>query len=197
MAGDLDPRVARAEARLRPWLIAAALAALPGVYLASSKADGPRLIGEVVLALVWLAFAVEVVWLLSLTADRAAWVRSHRLELFVALTSIPGLSTLATGAGALKLVPALELLKLLKVVKLVKLRRFLGRSLGTSRRARRAQHAFVVVAAALAAALVVAVASDDKERSLADVLDHEWQLLTLLVAFVGIELWSSRRKDRT
>lgn len=114
-------------------MIAAALVAIPAVFLETSKSSSASSIGEILGAAVWMVFAVEVVWLLTLTGDRRRWIAGHHLELFVALTTVPLLPKVDAVRSLVGIVPVFELFKLFKVVKLMKLGRLLRRSraLGT------------------------------------------------------------------
>src|SRR4029078_9437641 len=70
-----DERAARWEARLRPFVLAAALAVIP---LAALSLGHPHRLSHELEVLgdwaVWLVFAVEVVVMLVVVSDRRAWL---------------------------------------------------------------------------------------------------------------------------
>lgn len=109
----------RWERRLHWPVVAAALLAIPGVFLGVSRLPEPwPTVATVLHWTVWLVFASEVLVMLAVTSDRGRWVRSHKLGLFVVLVSSPLLPALALLARSLQ---GAQTLKLLKVVKLAKL----------------------------------------------------------------------------
>lgn len=123
-----SPAYRDAEQALRPWLVGAAVAALPGVWLSTSKSGWEHALGLGISSAVWLVFVVEIVRLLGLTADRPAWLLSHKLEVAVAVFASPLLPLLGLIDSIAKALPVLVLVKVLKLAKLVKLARYMGRA---------------------------------------------------------------------
>jgi len=125
MAQDLDtedPRAAAWEARLRMPVLVAAFAVLPLIALSLAH---PRGLWHSVEVMghwaVWLAFAVEVVVMLSVVKDRRAWIGGHRFELLVVVAASPLVSLALALAPALRLLVLAKAFKALKVAKAIKL----------------------------------------------------------------------------
>lgn len=120
-----DPRGARWERRLRVPVIAAALLAIPAVVLYLVAKEGtPAVIAGLLSWTVWLVFATEAAIMLSVVADRRAWVRSHWLALVIVVGSFPLLIEIAKGllaARAINSAIAFRALQGLYLVKLAKL----------------------------------------------------------------------------
>jgi hypothetical protein len=125
MAGQQSQVYEEWNRRLTPFLIGAALMSIPAAFLAASKET--KVWGEVLGALVWLVFAVEIAILLPRSSDRDEWVRSHKLELFVAIATVPLLPRIAEASALARLVPFVELFKLIKIAKLAKVTRLLSK----------------------------------------------------------------------
>ena len=154
-----DPRAAVWEARFRVPIIVAALAVLPLVALSLSHPHGLWHTIEVAGHwAVWLTFFAEVVVMLSIVADRRAWIAGYRLELLVVAVSSPLVPLALAAAPALRLLIVAKAFKTLKLAKAIKLAK-LGKSVRVVRRkvALRAgaSLALGIVALALAGATVV------------------------------------------
>lgn len=112
------------EKRLQFGAIAAALAAIPVVYIQSSKNHDLRIFAEVLGIAIWLFFLVEVVVLTWLAENKRQWLLGHKLEVVVVLLSSPLTLLINEGDSVLTLSPLLVipwLLKISKVSKLVKI----------------------------------------------------------------------------
>ena len=112
------------EKRLQIGAIAAALAAIPVVYIQSSKNHDLRIFAEVLGIAIWLFFLVEVVVLTWLAENKRQWLLGHKLEVVVVLLSSPVTLLINEGDSVLTLSPLLVipwLLKISKVSKLVKI----------------------------------------------------------------------------
>lgn len=118
MAGE--ERAGAVERRLTPFVVAAAVATVPGVLLAASPVPALHGIGLALSWLVWLVFATEAGIMLAVSRDRRGWARSHKLELLVVCVSMP---VLYKGAYVLGLVPLVVLVKLAKLVKVARVLR--------------------------------------------------------------------------
>lgn len=116
-----ETREQRWERRLRWPVIAAAILAIPGVFLGVSRLPEPwPTLGVVLHRTVWLVFAGEVLVMLAVTQDRARWLRRHKLALFIVVVSSPLLPALALLGRSLQGAASLNLLKLAKLTKLAK-----------------------------------------------------------------------------
>jgi hypothetical protein len=163
LASD-DPRAAAIEARLRPAVLIAALAVLPLVALSLTHPHGTwhtiETAGHLV---VWLTFVVEVAVMLTVVADRAAWIRGHRFELLVVAVSSPVVPLALAVAPALRLLILAKLFKAMKLAKVVKLAK-LGKSIRLVRRKLTLDGAtsvaLGVIALAIAALTVVSMLTD-------------------------------------
>lgn len=123
---DLDARGARWEDRLHKPVVAAALLAIPAVALYVVAKSGPAAVAAVVLSwAVWLVFAAEAVIMLTVVADRRAWVRGHWLGLVIVVGSFPLLIELAKGLLAARAVSSVAVVRALQALYLVKLAKIL------------------------------------------------------------------------
>ena len=160
-----DPRGAAWEARLRRPVLVAAVAVLPLVALSLTHPHGAwhtiEIAGHWV---VWLTFAVEVAIMLTVVADRGAWIRGHRFELLVVAVSSPIVPLALALAPALRLLIVAKVFKTLKLAKAIKLAK-LGKSVRLVRRklalSAAASLALGVLALALAALTVVSMLTGD------------------------------------
>jgi len=160
-----DPRGAAWEARLRAPVLAAALAVLPLVALSLTHPHGTwhtvETAGHLV---VWLTFAVEVAIMLTVVADRRAWIRGHRFELLVVAAASPLVPLALAVAPALRLLVVAKLFKTLKLAKAVKLAK-LGKSFRLVRRKLHldgvASVALGVLALAIAVLTVVSMLTEE------------------------------------
>jgi hypothetical protein len=121
-------RASRAEAAFAWPTSIAALTCLP-VVLAPLVVDseGLRRAAGIADWAIWAVFALEVAVVLPLVPDRAAWLRHHRLLLFILIAAFPGFAFVFRGVGLDGMTPALliaqKLLKLAKVDGLVRRRK--------------------------------------------------------------------------
>jgi hypothetical protein len=149
-----DTRAAALEARLRPFVLAAALAVIPLVALSLAHPKG--LSHDVEVAghwIVWLIFAVEVVVMLAVVEDRRAWLDAHRFEVLVVVLSSPILPM------AVAFVPALRVLVVAKTLKVIKLAK-LGKGARLARRRLALQGTASVVLGAIALSIAAVAVVD-------------------------------------
>lgn len=105
----------------------AALLCLPAVLL-PLLVDAPEVkaVAGVADWAIWGVFAMEVALILPVVPDRVAWIRHHRLTLFILVAAFPGFAFVFRGVGLDGLTPVLliaqKLLKLAKVDGLVRKR---------------------------------------------------------------------------
>ncbi len=163
-APPADSRAARLEARLRPPVIAAALAVLPLLALSLSEPHGAWHTVEVLGHwTVWGIFFAEVAVMLAVVADRRAWLDGHRFEVLVVVVSSPLLPLALAVAPALRLLIVAKAFKTLKLAKAIKLAK-LGKSTRVVWRRVRLERAaaagLVAVAVVLAGATLVDMLTD-------------------------------------
>ena len=167
MAGlaTTDPRGARWEARFRTPVVVAAFAVLPLLALSLSHPHGAWQAVEVAGHwIVWLTFAVEAAVMLTVVADRRAWILGHRLELLIVVLASPLVPLALAVAPALRLLIVVKAFKMLKLAKAIKLAK-LGKSVRVARRklglTGPLSVALGVVALALAGATVAYMLTDE------------------------------------
>ena len=96
-------------------MLVAALLVIPVIAVEQSDAGEPwRGIAAVTNWGIWLAFATELVVMLTVVRDRRGWLRSHVLEVVVVVLTPPFLPSSFQALRALRL---LRLLRLLRVAK--------------------------------------------------------------------------------
>jgi hypothetical protein len=116
-----DTRGARWEQRLRKPVLAAALLALPTVFLYFSKLEGTLAIVAVSLAwTIWIVFVVEAVIMLSVVRDRRAWIRGHLFGLAIIIATFPALTQILEGLLAARALSSLQATRVLQVLYLAK-----------------------------------------------------------------------------
>jgi hypothetical protein len=124
MAGidpEIDPRGALWEKRLRRPVMAAALLALPTVFLYFSKLEGWVAILAVTLAWsIWIVFVVEAVIMLTVVEDRWAWTRGHLFGLAIIIATFPALTSILEGLLAARALSSLQATRVLQVLYLAK-----------------------------------------------------------------------------
>lgn len=109
------------EERLKWPVVAAAVLAVPSVFLGVSPVPEPwPAVGLALHWLVWLVFASEVVIMLVVSDDPVTWARTHRFALFVVLVSSPLLPALVALTQTVRGLVAVKVLKLAKAAKLAK-----------------------------------------------------------------------------
>ena len=176
------------EKRLQIGAIAAALAAIPVVYIQSSKNHDLRIYAEVLGVAIWLFFLFEVVVLTWLAENKRQWLLGHKLEVVVVLLSSPVTLLINEGDSVLTLSPLLVipwLLKISKVSKLVKI----GKVVKTGKIIRKSSAIskwLKVIAMNAAVLLVVGIAGmlvGKKAYSPRDGLRNWGELLNDLVGF--------------
>lgn len=160
-----DPRAARWERRLRPFVIAAALAVLPLLALSLARPHGTlQELEEIGHWVVWLLFVAEAAIMLTVSRDKLGWASGHRFELVIVVVASPLLPLALAAAPALRLLVVAKAFKALKVVKVAKLGK-LGKSIRLLRRrvrlSPRAELALAAVGLTLALALIVYIVTDD------------------------------------
>jgi hypothetical protein len=184
-----EERASRWEARLRPFVIAAALGVIPLVALSLAHPKGLSHELEVVGHwVVWLVFAVEIVAMLAVVEDRRAWLDAHRFEVLVVVVSSPFLPMAVAFVPALRVLVVAKAFKTIKVVKLAKSTRLLRRRLALTPAASIVTGAVSLGVAAIA---VVYIATD---HSLLHGSEHVAALLAVgALAVFGVNHLRTRR----
>ena len=122
-----DAQVAgRWQGRLDDAVVGAAFGAIVSVALQTFPGV-PHDIGVALSWMVWIVFAVDIVVMLSITPDRAAWARSHIFEITVLVLAWPLWALVAHDLLAIELLPVLSVLQAAKLAKLAKAVRILRR----------------------------------------------------------------------
>ena len=112
------------EKRLQFGALIAALAAIPVVYIQSSKNHDLLIYAEIAGVVIWLFFFFEVAILTWLAEKKRQWLLGHKLEVIIVLASSPVTLLINEGDNVLTASPLLiipRLLKISKVAKLVKI----------------------------------------------------------------------------
>ena len=100
MEEELGPRAAAVNRRLEVPVLLTALAVLPMFLLELTATDGwPVAAAAVINWLIWAAFTIEFVLLISLTHHRAAYLRRAWLHLSVIPFAFPLLMDVFSGSG--------------------------------------------------------------------------------------------------
>jgi hypothetical protein len=116
-----DARGARWERRLRKPVLAAALLALPTVFLYFSKLEGTLAIVAVSLAwTIWIVFVIEAVIMLTVVRDRRAWIKGHLFGLAIIVATFPALTSILEGLLAARALSSLQATRVLQVLYLAK-----------------------------------------------------------------------------
>jgi hypothetical protein len=151
-----DPRGARWEARLRKPVLAAALLALPTVFLYFSKLEGTWAIVAVSLAWsIWIVFVAEAAIMLTVVRDRWAWVRGHLFGLAIIVATFPALTHILEGLLAARAVSSLQATRVLQVLYLAKAGKLIKSALILRNGGAVQRHPFVSTALILALAVVL------------------------------------------
>src|SRR4051812_9338265 len=100
------------ERRLEKPLLIAALLTIPAIILDQSNlGDGWSTVGTVLNWTAWSAFLAEVVLMLSVTPDRARWLRTHPLDVVIVVLTPPFLPASLQAARAFRLLRVLRLVR--------------------------------------------------------------------------------------
>ncbi len=151
-----DPRGARWEQRLRVPVLGAALLAIPTVLLYFSDLGSTA--GTVAVALSWLIWSVflfEAVIMLSVVAQRRAWMRGHLFGLAILLATFPLLTKFLEALLAARALSSLQGVRLLQVLYLAKTAKLLKSWIILRRTGRTPRHPVLLSVAALLAATAV------------------------------------------
>jgi voltage-gated potassium channel len=109
----VDERSERIARRFDLPMLAAALLVVPVVAIEqSSLGEGWQSIASVLNWAIWLAFAAEVLVMLTVVPDKWRWVREHPLEVFIVLVTPPFIPAGLQAARALRLLRLVRLLRL-------------------------------------------------------------------------------------
>jgi hypothetical protein len=124
MAGidpQIDPRGARWEHRLHWPVLIAAWVALPTVFLYFAEKSGWLEVLVVVVSWgIWLTFLAEAVIMLTVVANRRAWIRGHLFGLAILVLTLPALTHILEGLLAARALSSLQGARVLQVLYLAK-----------------------------------------------------------------------------
>lgn len=116
-----DPRGARWEQRLHLPVLAAAWVALPTVFLYFCDFNTTWEAVAVVLSwAIWIVFLAEAVIMLTVVADRRAWIRGHLFGLAILIATLPLLTHVLEALLAARALSALQGVRVLQVLYLAK-----------------------------------------------------------------------------
>jgi voltage-gated potassium channel len=111
-------RAARIEKRLEIPIVVAAILVIPVIAIEQSNAGDPwRSIAAGVNWAIWIAFAIELVVMLTVVPNKWGWLREHPLEVAIVVLTPPFLPAGLQAARALRL---LRLLRLLRVARIAR-----------------------------------------------------------------------------
>ncbi len=204
-----DPRGARWEARLRVPVLTAAWLALPTVFLYFSKVEGALAALALGLAwAIWVVFFVETAVMLTVVADRRAWVRGHLFGLAILAATFPLLTKALEALLAARALSSVQAIRLLQVLYLAKAGKLLKGALIVRRSGRPSRHplitsAFVLVLSATFVGIVDRVVTGDKEATplhgTAELVASlpAWVLAVAAAAIVAlVAVWVTARRPR-
>lgn len=204
-----DPRGARWEARLRIPVLTAAWLALPTVFLYFSNVEGA--LAAVALGFawgIWVVFFAETVVMLTVVADRRAWVRGHLFSLAILLATFPLLTKALEALLAARALSSVQAIRLLQVLYLAKAAKLLKGALIVRRIGRPSRHPlitslFVLLLSATFVGIVDRVVTGDKATTplhgTADLVASlpVWALVVCAVALVALAVvWVTARRPR-
>lgn len=114
----MDERSARIASHFDVPMLVAALLVVPVVAVEQSTLGGSwRVLAAVLNWAIWLAFAAEIVVMLTVVPDKWRWLREHPLEVFIVLVTPPFIPSGLQGARALRLLRLIRLLRLASLAK--------------------------------------------------------------------------------
>jgi len=99
-------------------MLVAALLVVPVIVIEEADVGDPwRTVATVLNWMIWVAFAIELVVMLSVVRDRWRWIRTHPLEVAIVIVTPPFLPSALQAARVLRL---LRLIRLLRIAKLAR-----------------------------------------------------------------------------
>lgn len=118
---QIDPRGARWERRLHWPVIIAAWVALPTVFLYFTEKRGAWEVITVLLSwAIWTTFLAEAVIMLTVVANRRAWIRGHLFGLAILVATLPALTHILEGLLAARALSTMQGARVLQVLYLAK-----------------------------------------------------------------------------
>jgi len=114
----VDDRAARLEKRLQWPVFVTTLLVIPVIVIEETNVGHAwKTAGAVVNWLIWLMFGFELVALLAVVPNKAAWLRRHPLELAIVVLTPP---FLPAGLQSLRIFRLLRLLRLLRMAQMAR-----------------------------------------------------------------------------
>lgn len=115
----LNPRAAEARRRFEVPVLVAALLVVPVIFIEEqATSDAWLTTAAVVNWLIWLAFTVEYLVVVSLNDRRMAYTRKAWLDVFIIVTSFPLLPDVMAATRLLRLLRLARVFRLLRLVRL-------------------------------------------------------------------------------
>lgn len=198
---DPNARAEDVEARLRPWVIAAAIASIPALFM--SLGDGTLAqVGNTLNVATLILLTGESVILVLVADDKRAWLWRHRWALVVVAVSIP-LVVLAAGAGQfLRLAAYLRAFRIVRLNRVLKVGRLLETKTALGGAALLVVRVGIVLIALAFAALILADPDGATRGLITDAIDRwGWPAVATAgaaagaVAGAGWLAWRRRRDD--
>lgn len=110
---DREPTHERVARAFEVPVFAAALLVLPVIVLEQTATSGPwRAAAGALNWAIWLVFLTELITMLAVVPNRAAWLRCHPLEVAIVVLTPPFLPSSLQAARALRLLRLLRLVRL-------------------------------------------------------------------------------------
>ena len=100
------------EHRAEPMVLILALLVIPAIVLEEASASWLRTTATTLNVVIWLGFAAELAFVLTVSTHRLRTLRAHWLDAAIVVLSVPLLPSLLQGARALRLLRLLRFLRL-------------------------------------------------------------------------------------
>jgi voltage-gated potassium channel len=102
----------RIEHRAEPLMLALALLVIPAIVLEEASASWLRTTATVLNVAIWIGFAAELAFVLSVSRHRLLTLRAHWLDVAIVVVSFPLFGRLLQGARLLRLLRLLRFVRL-------------------------------------------------------------------------------------
>jgi len=114
----MNKRAERWQQRFDVPVLVAALLVIPVIIVEQSDAGEPwRTVAAILNWCIWIVFALELVTMLVVVADRWRWLRTHPLEVIIVVLTPPFLPASLQAARALRLLRVLRVFRLMTVLR--------------------------------------------------------------------------------
>lgn len=187
------------ERYLEPYVLVAAVASVPAVFLATF--DGP--FGVVGVVLNWLSMIVltaESALLLWASDDRVRWLRSHWWLVVITVAAIPAVIFAIGPVQVLRLVRVIAAIQLVRVTRLVKVARVLRRRLHLYGARWHAVRAGLLLLAVVFLSVLLSDSTSTSRRLLDSAIEYTGPVtaatIGLVTVFVLVMIWLLMRTLR-